>query len=158
MFANSFAVACKSLGLTLTCAACAAICLLRRRRSNSHVKGAIQGDACNLWYELVQSKGRSLCIEEYACLCLLDPTGEGGMNDDGVGGFDQKLMGWAIQHEDIEICRHSDGEEWLLVSHPDYFLHFSLAGLNVGAPYISYVYCPQPTSLRTVAAEPMQSH
>ena len=74
MFANSIAVACKSLGLRLTCAACAAIFLLRRRRSNSLVKSALQmslEDAGNSLCELVQSKGRFLCIEEYACLCLI---------------------------------------------------------------------------------------
>ena len=25
-------------------------------------------------------------------------------------------QGWAILHEDIDVCRHADGTQWLLVS------------------------------------------
>ena len=50
-------------------------------------------------------------MHAYMWSCHADDGGR----DDGLGAFDQKLMGWAIRHEDIEICRRSDGTEWLLV-------------------------------------------
>lgn len=43
------------------------------------------------------------------------PAGDGSNGGEGLGAFDQRLQGWAIPHEDIEICRHADGTEWLLV-------------------------------------------
>lgn len=30
--------------------------------------------------------------------------------------FDQKLQGWFISPDDIQICKHGDGEDWLLAS------------------------------------------
>ena len=83
-----------------------------------------QGCASQLGLKFVCSPAR-LCIKDRTlCYCPSrgtynrDSAGEGSVHDDGVGGLDQKLMGWAVPHEDIEICRHSDGKQWLLVRRP----------------------------------------
>ncbi len=32
----------------------------------------------------------------------------------GIGAFDQRLQGWFISPDDIQICKRQDSSEWLL--------------------------------------------
>jgi hypothetical protein len=41
----------------------------------------------------------------------LSAAGDGGW----ASKFDQKLQGWFIHPDDIQVCRKEDGTEWLLV-------------------------------------------
>lgn len=61
------------------------------------------------------SSNRTPATEPICKTAILYPVaGNGGW----ASKFDQKLQGWFIHPDDIQVCRKEDGTEWLLVRWP----------------------------------------